>query len=280
MIDRACNIVYNKLNRWSISAAVFEKTFKKRFVLEVIRFRMNSERERLILEKILAEKRVSVKALAKALYISEPSIRRDLASLEAQNLIKRIHGGAMLEENALSFTKIPFAIRELEQHDAKVIMAQRAIELVRDNDVIFLDASSSAFNLISLLPLRKNITVITGGIKALCRLAEMNINTISTGGRLINSCLSLVGDDAYKIIEGYNADIAFFSCRGLSFDGKLTDISEPENNIRKKMIQNSKKSYLLCASDKIGKVYYHNLCHVNDISGVISEKDLPPEFNK
>ncbi len=233
---------------------------------------MNKDRERLILEKIIADKRVYVKELAKEIYASEPSIRRDLNSLEKQGLIKRIHGGAILEESGTSLLKIPFLVRELEESDAKVIMAKKAIELIKDNDVIFLDASSSAYNLIPFLVTKNKLTVITNGIKALQKLAEYNINAIATGGKLMNSCLALVGEEAYSVIEGVTADIAFFSCRGLSSDGKLSDISDAENNVRKKMIANSKKSYLLCASKKIGKTYYHTLCTTDELTGIISEK--------
>lgn len=233
---------------------------------------MNKDREKKILEEILKNKKITVKEIAKKLYASEPSIRRDLVSLEKQNLIKRIHGGAIIEENGISANKIPFVLREMEQSDAKVIMAKKAAELVCDNDVIFLDASTSAYNIIPYLALKNNITVITCGIKALNKLSEYNIRTICTGGTLIPSCLALVGDDAYNIIEQNNADIFFFSCRGLSDDGYLTDISEQENHIRRKMMKNAKKSYLLCASEKFGKKYYHNLCHKDDIDGIITEK--------
>lgn len=235
---------------------------------------MNKDREKFILEKLLSQKQVTVKELAKQLYTSEPSIRRDLASLENQNLLRRIHGGAVLSENTLSELKIPFAIRELEQCDAKLIMAKKAINLVSDNDVIFLDASSSAYALIPFLATKKNLTVITSGIKTISKLAEYNINSISTGGKLINSCLSLVGEEAYDIIDSFNADIAFFSCRGLSYDGKLTDISDGEDNVRKRMIKNSKKNFLLCASDKLGKIYSHNLCNIKDITGIITENPV------
>lgn len=241
---------------------------------------MNKEREKKILEEILKTKKVIVSELAKKLYISEPSIRRDLVSLEKQNLIKRIHGGAVIEENGISATKIPFVIRELEQSDAKIIMAQKAANLVKDGDVIFLDASSSAYNIIPHLALKNNITVITCGIKALAKLGEYNIKAICTGGMLIPSCQTLVGDDAYNIIEQNNADIFFFSCRGLSSEGMLTDISEQENYVRRKMMKNSKKSYLLCASEKFDKKYFHNLCSVKDITGIISEKELPDSFKK
>lgn len=232
---------------------------------------MSIDREKQILEILLKEKESSVKQLAKILFVSEPSVRRDLQSLEKQNLIKRIHGGAVLEETALSKNKIPFLIREYEQSSAKTMIAKKAIDLICDNDIVFLDASTSCYYLIPFLASKRNLTVITNGVKALIKLAEYGINTISTGGALLNSCLALVGEEAYKTIETYNADIALFSCRGVSNDGYLTDFSLEENNARKKMIQHARKSYLLCTSEKIGKSYFHNLCHKDDITGIIHE---------
>lgn len=232
---------------------------------------MSIDREKQILEILLKEKKSSVRQLAKILFVSEPSVRRDLQSLEKQNLIKRIHGGAVIEETALSKNKIPFLIREYEQSSAKTMIAKKAIELICDNDIVFLDASTSCYYLIPFLASKRNLTVITNGVKALIKLAEYGINTISTGGALLNSCLALVGEEAYKTIETYNADIALFSCRGVSNDGYLTDFSPEENNARKKMIQHARKSYLLCTSEKIGKSYFHNLCHKDDITGIIHE---------
>ena len=232
---------------------------------------MSIDREKQILEILLKEKKSSVKQLAKILFVSEPSVRRDLQSLEKQNLIKRIHGGAVLEETALSKNKIPFLIREYEQSSAKMMIAKKAIDLICDNDIVFLDASTSCYYLIPFLASKRNLTVITNGVKTLIKLSEYGINTISTGGALLNSCLALVGEEAYKTIETYNADIALFSCRGVSNDGYLTDFSLEENNARKKMIQHARKSYLLCTREKIGKCYFHNLCHKDDITGIICE---------
>lgn len=232
---------------------------------------MSREREKLILEKLLKRKKITVKDMAKELYVSEPSVRRDFASLEKQNLIRRVHGGAVIEETALSKNKIPFALRELEESSSKLIIAEAAANLVCDNDVVFLDASTSAYCIIDFLFAKSNVTVVTNGVKALLRLAEYGINTISTGGRLISSCLALVGEEAYKTVEAINADVCFFSCRGLSDEGVLTDISAEENYVRQKMIENSEKSYLLCTKEKKGKKYFHNLCRETDIDGVISE---------
>lgn len=238
---------------------------------------MKTDRERAILEILLERKNIRVKDLAKQLFTSEPSIRRDLASLEKQHLIKRVYGGAVLEENGISMIKIPFTIRELEQANEKIMIAQRACSLVSDGAVLFLDASSSAYNMIPFLASKRNITVITNGLKIQMKLAEYsNIKTISTGGKLLNSCYALVGEEAYKTIDRFTADLFFFSCRGISNEGNLTDISEAEDYVRNKMLEHSVASYLLCNSNKIGTTYYHKLCHASQLNGIISDSE-PPE---
>lgn len=236
---------------------------------------MNKDREKLILEKIIKDKKVYVKELAKELYSSEPSIRRDLRSLENQGLVKRVHGGAILEESNTSLTKIPFLIRELEQSNEKMIMAKKAAELVKDGYTIMLDGSSSAYNIIPFLTVKYGLTIITNGIKALTRSGELGINTYSTGGHLLSSCLILAGEEAHKTINSFNADICFFSCRGLSEDGLLTDISIEEDVARQHMMNKSKIKVLLCSSKKIGKKYMHVLCDKNNIDYIISDVQLP-----
>ena len=240
---------------------------------------MNKEREKTILTILLNEERVYVKDLAKRLYASEPSVRRDLQSLENQGLLKRIHGGAILIEGSQGSNIIPFAIREYEQADEKIVIAKKAAELVHDGDVVMIDSSSSAFSVIPFLAEKNNLTVVTNSVKALEELAEYKINSYSTGGSLLSACMSLVGHNALTMLESINANILFFSCRGISDDGWISDISVEENIIRKKMIEKSERQYLLSAGEKFGKTYFHNLCHINDITGVISETDSLPDFS-
>lgn len=241
---------------------------------------MSKNREREILKLLLARKKITVHELSQLLFASESSVRRDLMSLEKQQLIKRVHGGAVIEENSISTLKIPFVIRELEQSDAKIEMAKQAVNYIDDYDVLFLDASSSAYNLVPFLATKNHLTVITSGIKTLLKLGEYGIKAISTGGDLLPSCQSLVGEGAHRTIKSYNADAVFFSCRGLSEDGFLTDISDAENYVRRCMIEQSKKSYLMCASNKLGKKYFHNLCRASEITKIICDSQLPPEYTK
>ena len=132
----------------------------------------------------------------------------------------------------------------------------------------------AAYNIIPFLGDKKNLTVITNGVRALERLAEYGINTVSTGGTLDPSCMSLVGDEAHKTVETFNADICFFSCRGLDEEGNMTDIFSAENYVRRRMIKHSKRAYLLCAGDKFGKKYFHNLMNLKAVDGLISDKSF------
>lgn len=240
---------------------------------------MNKHRENQIIKILLQQKTATVKELSERLYASMPSIRRDLAILEKAHMIKRTHGGAVLEISNDSELKIPFIIRELEQSDAKIIMAKKAAQLVNNNDVIFIDASTSAYSVIPFLINKTNLTIITCGLKSLQLAGECGITAFSTGGKLIPSCMSLIGAEAYRMIENYTADIMLFSCRGLTDEGNITDFSLEENWARRVMLKHSKKKILLCDSSKIGKVYMNTVCSIEDITYVISEKPLPLSIN-
>lgn len=235
---------------------------------------MNKEREEYILKKILAEKKVSVKELASEMYASEPSVRRDLAGLEKQGLLRRIHGGAIIEEDCFSHIRIPFILRELEQSDEKVLCAKKAAELVDDGDVVFLDSSSSAYNIVPFLVSKNRITVITNSVKVLEKAGKYNIKAIGTGGDYLAVCCAFVGDRANKCISEYNADKVFFSTRGITFDGRISDFSTEEDEVRQSMIKRSKKVYYICTGDKAGKEFFHNVCTVTETDGIISAKEL------
>ena len=230
---------------------------------------MHNEREKAILEILLREKTVSVHALSATLFASEQSIRRDLARLEKQHLLKRTYGGASLEENGTSALKIPFLLREMESADEKAVIGKKAAALVKDSDVIFLDASTSAYHILPYLTDKRDLLVITNGIKALQALSEYGIACIGTGGSVIASCLAFAGAEAMAAVARYNADICFFACRGLSDDGRLTDISEAENGVRQEMLRHAAKSYMLCTRERLGKVFYHNLCRAEDLTGIL-----------
>ena len=86
--------------------------------------------------------------------------------------------------------------------------------------------------------------------------------------------VAFVGSEAEKFIANINADIFFFSSRGYTENGMITDSSEREVAIKKAMLENANKSYYLCDSSKRNRKYAFNFCDVKDIDGIIDENQL------
>ena len=235
---------------------------------------MVSQRHRDILTELERKPDITVRELAAILNVSEPTVRRDFTELAEKGIITKVYGGAILNRGAAD-REIPFFFRQQEKSAVKSRMGAKAAELVRDGVVIFLDGSTSAFHLVPYLAKKKDIIVVTSGAKTAVALAEANIRTFCTGGQMLIHSFSYVGEQAENCIRSFNADIAFFSCHGLTHEGFMTDPAVEEANLRKVMFRYAKKKILLCDSSKFGKTCFYNVGHVRQIDGVISEKELP-----
>lgn len=222
--------------------------------------------------RILRERgNATVHYLAKELFVSEPTIRRDLDMLERDGKIRRTFGGAVLSE--LLNREVPLSLREREGRGAKAVIAEKASELLRDGQVIFLDASSTVSYLVEYIAAHKDMTVITNSPKTSLALAEKKIRSFCTGGLLLENSIAFVGNRAEDFVRHFNADIFYFSCRGVAEDGQLTDSSTEESELRKVMMRHAKKKIFLCTSDKIRKSYMYNLCRAWEADGIYCDDD-------
>lgn len=237
---------------------------------------MSTEREKDILRIIYEKRTVTVKELSKLLYTSESSVRRDLEHLEKQHLLKRFHGGARLEANGISPLKVPYIMRELTFSEEKTQIAKKACSMVHDQNLLFLDSSSSAAALLPYLDSFRDLTIITNGLETLNRALDYGFRAICVGGVLNRSARAFYGDDAYRCIRDYFADISFISCAGFDCWGEICDVSMEENEYRRAIIAQSNHTYLLCTSEKMGLRKSHRCCNISDIDGAIIAK-LPEE---
>ena len=235
---------------------------------------MISERHTRILEELKKDPHISVNTLSQKLFVSEPTIRRDLTELHNKGIITKIYGGAILNTGAAQ-REIPFFLRENEQSETKSEMGKRASALVQDGDVVMLDGSTSAYHAVAYLSRFKNLTVITSGAKTALAAAEANLRTFCTGGQMIIHSYSYVGKQAEDFVRSVNADILFFSCHGLDLQGRMSDNAIEEANLRQVMFEHSRKKVLLCDSSKIGKTCFYNMGNVSEIDEIVSDKELP-----
>ncbi len=235
------------------------------------------ERQRKIIEALEKDPHITVRELSKMLSFSEPTIRRDLTELHKKGILTKQYGGAILNKRAAD-GEIPFSLREREQSQSKAKIGREAAKLLRDGMVIMLDGSTSAYHLVPYLADFKDLIVVTSGAKTAVALAERDITTFSTGGKMIVHSFSYVGREAENFVRRFNADILFFSCHGLSYDGKMSDPAVREADLRRVMMGQCKQKYLLCDESKFGKSCFYNMGDVSELDGILSDAPLPEEI--
>ncbi len=233
-----------------------------------------NDREEKILNILKDKNFVRSSELAKMLYVSVSTLRRDLEKLEQKELIVREHGICKLGKT-LRDERNAYELRERQASEAKVKIAKKAVNLIKDGDCIMMDGSSSAYSILHLLEKYKNLLIITNNAKISYTCGVSKIHNISLGGQMMKNTFSYVGKETINAIGNYNADILFFSCKGVSEEGYLTDTFKEENDVRLEMMKRAKKRVALIHSDKFGKEYLYNLCHLSEIDEVISEEELP-----
>ena len=162
----------------------------------------NLERQEQIMQILEKSTSISVAKLAQVLYVSQPTVRRDLSILEEQGKVQRTHGGVVLRK--VSDAEIPLMFREDQNNLSKKIIAEKAAKLIHNGDVIFLDASSTVSYLIPYLVKFQDIIVVTNSPKTSIHLGEKGIKNYCTGGQLLMHSIAYVGSAAEKFI----ADLA------------------------------------------------------------------------
>ena len=241
---------------------------------------LNKEREQEIIS-ILKTKNgfATVKNLCETLFASESSIRRDLKSLEERGLVKRSYGGASLISNSSNI--VTFNHRTRQNADEKREIAKKAISLINEGDIIFLDQSSTSFFLANELINRNSLTVVTNNIEIMMLLSNSGIKLISSGGFLSDENRNcLIGGDAQSTFKNVFADIVFFSVKAISDDGIVTDCSREEIVVRNAMLKNAQKKVLLCDSSKFDKRAPFKQCELGEVDYLISEGNAALSFSE
>ena len=237
---------------------------------------LKEERYDKILNILEVEKYVSAEKLSKMLFVSLPTIRRDLAELSRRNQIIRSHGGAkkIQEEHIVA----PLDFRQAVHATEKRMLCRAAANLVKDNNIIFIDSSTTTLQMADFLGDKKGITVITNGIPLATLLIKKGIKTYCTGGEIFGNSLAHFGSFAEEFIQRFNIDVLFFSCHGVNKKGMLTDPSLPETQIRKVAINQSEKTVFLCDESKFSLSTPYNLVSIQTLDYIITNSTKANEY--
>lgn len=219
---------------------------------------------------------VTVDYLVEQIRYSPASIRRDLTLLEKQGLVKRSYGGVKLKDENIS----PFRFRQHSMKLAKNAIAKKAATLVKENDTIFLDGSSTTQYVGHFLLEKKNITVVTCNMMLADFLSEHGITTFCTGGRVVEYPGILGGQFMLEGLRKFNVDIAFFSSTSFSIDGKVLSLGEGGVHNHRVFRKISKKLVYLCGSDKFNTNGMFVSMTLDEIDYFISDGKIPEDLKE
>lgn len=231
------------------------------------------QRQQSILQYLQTHNSAKIGQIAKAIYTSEASVRRDIAAMEAQGLVVRVYGGVLLAEHKNDV--IPPALRDGANSAIKEALAEEAAALINDGDTVIFDSSSTVRRICPHIQKRKNLKIITNNLRICDELRDTDISVYVTGGEFFKKRNCFLGPYAERFLSSVNADSVFFSCKGLSNDGYLTDVSEDEISMRTVMLRQAASSYFLCDSSKLDTRCSFTLCHASEVTRILCDTELP-----
>ena len=235
---------------------------------------LKEERQEKILEILEEENYITANKLARTLYASLPTIRRDLNELARKELIIRNRGGAKKIDSAM--TVMPLAFRKTIHYKEKRKLCEKACALIKDNSLIFIDASTTTLQMSDYLNPSSQITVVTNSILLSTILTKKGVKNYLTGGEPQQNSMCYAGLFAENFIRQFNFQLAFFSCHGVDENDNVVDTSLTETSLRRTVLSQTEKSVFLCDSSKFGVKAPYNLIHLNELDVVITDKvDLP-----
>jgi len=220
------------------------------------------ERRERIVALLEDRKMVTVEALAKELFVSGATLRRDLQLLEEEGRIRRIHGGAALPLQSMQ--DMPLLSRRMERKAEKQAIAKSASRFISPGDTLILDASSTALALGEALRDMGSLTIISSGLLTVQAFAAPGRRVMCTGGMLRENSASLAGVDAAAFLRDHHGTWSVVSCRGLTPDGLWESVPE-EAAIKRCMLDAGDRHMLLCDCSKFNQYY---LCKTDQLQRI------------
>lgn len=240
------------------------------------------ERRRQIASLTAVEGRVNVTELASRFDVTAETIRRDLAVLDNEGTVHRVHGGAVASQS-FQTNELPVDARSKSASGAKSAIARAAMNyLPAPQGGMFLDAGTTISALSELIaehPYARQWSIVTNCLPTSLNLASAGLEEVQLlGGSVRSITQAVVGDTALRTLALMRADVAFIGTNALTLDHGLSTADSQEAAVKRAMIINARKVVVLCDASKMGCDYLVSFASVDDIDVVITDAAAPPAF--
>jgi DeoR/GlpR family transcriptional regulator of sugar metabolism len=234
---------------------------------------MLNDRQVNILKLLEENNQTSVNELSTRLGVSSATIRQDLSFLESEGLIKRVHGGAVLEDAEDLSNRLGV------NYDKKLRIARKAAGLVNDGETILIESGSTNALLARELAKKKNITIITSNVYIARQLRKSKqTDIIILGGIYQPGSESMVGKITRASLDLLNFDKAFIGIDGYTAEAGFTlrDLFRAE--ISSYIVKKATDAIIISDSTKFGKKELTNVCYLSDIKRIATDNELNASY--
>lgn len=228
---------------------------------------LKRERQAYILHQLNLHNKVLSTDLSQLIKVSDDTIRRDLQELAEENKLIKVHGGA-LSPSFNNHNSPPDAVYCLKH---KQLIAKKAATLIKDGMFVLTTGGTTIMELARTLPSELHATFISGSIPVVCEyMNHPNIEVIVIGDKVSKNSKLTAGIEAISQIKLLNADICLMGINALDISN-VTDNDWEVVQVKKAMMQSSRKTACLTISEKINKIQPIQICKTANIDILITE---------
>ena len=233
------------------------------------------ERQGEIARQARTDGRVEVADLALAFDVSLETIRRDLTALERSGVVRRVHGGAIPAERLRHEPAL--AVRAGTRTQEKRRIAEAALVELERATTVLLDAGSTTAQIAELLPLGRELTVVTNALPIAMSLASRTDVTVHLlGGRLRHRTLATVDHIALQGLADLCVDVAFVGTNGISVERGFTTADSAEAAVKKAMIAAARRVVVVADSSKVGDDQFARFGRLEDVETLVTDSGIDP----
>lgn len=215
--------------------------------------------------------------LCERFHISVQTLRRDIDILVQRGNIGKVYGGVVWENREIKSYVEDSQTRNTSNTSAKEKIGKIAAKEVNDGDVIFIDSGTTAYRMVKHLVTKNNITIITHSIDVVIQVQGYNqLRLIVLGGQYNNSTNSIFADTSEV---SYKVDKAFIATVGVDSKG-CSNTNLPEGKIKKYMIEEANKTYLLADHSKFKVRAFNRFASLEKFDVIVSNQKSPEWLNE
>src|ERR1700722_6443460 len=238
-----------------------------------------AEERRFRIREILSRERsVTASELIRTLGVTAATIRRDLAVLEQEGVLERSHGGAVSRTSSTNFQP-PYETLGRSNQLEKQAIAREADRLILDGETVFLEGSTTVYELARRLVHRNRLTVITNSPLIVAELQRsQHVSVISTGGELQKDVFYLSGVWAQRALAEIRVDKAVLGVSAIDPAYGISTASQAEAQIKKMILKSARVSIALADHSKFGNQGFAYVGPTTDIDILVTDSLTDPQY--